>query len=169
MSCTSCKFLKIHDFIFPDMTKTMECTKYNKHLGFTNKKWQPEKINFVYECNIVNKTNQKVKIVAKNKMQESEKIGVFRHAPTDKYFVRVNDGGVYTIIATVSTFQEAEYIWEMFKNRLSYVKGIYWEKRRNAWVAKVWDKERKRYEYIVQSKHYMKCLEELRLYKGEKK
>lgn len=38
MDCKECIWFKIYDFIFPDGTKTMTCEKYNKHLGFTNKK-----------------------------------------------------------------------------------------------------------------------------------
>lgn len=38
MNCKKCTWIKVYDFKFPDGTKTIACEKYNKHLGFTNKK-----------------------------------------------------------------------------------------------------------------------------------
>ena len=72
MDCKECIWFKIYDFIFPDGIKTMTCEKYNKHLGFTNKKGQVVKVKHIAECrgqaNTINSSKGETEIIT-NKYQ----------------------------------------------------------------------------------------------------
>lgn len=52
MDCKGCIWFKIYDYKFPDDTKTIGCEKYNKHLGFTNKKGQVKNVKPINECEL---------------------------------------------------------------------------------------------------------------------
>lgn len=54
----------------------------------------------------------------------------------------------------------------MFKERKSFVKNLIWDKRKQRWVAREYDKSLKRYIYITQSKHFSEALKKLVDFKG---
>lgn len=54
----------------------------------------------------------------------------------------------------------------MFKERKSFVKNIIWDKRKQRWVAREYDKSLKRYIYITQSKYFSETLKKLVDFKG---
>ena len=113
MDCKECIWFKIYDFIFPDGTKTMTCEKYNKHLGFTNKRGQVEKFKRIDEC------RRNINAIRPTEGTEivTNKEGICFVSESKKYQVNVNDGGIYCFIAATITNERAEQIFKMFKER----------------------------------------------------
>ncbi|MDY4500797.1 MAG: hypothetical protein SPE36_02615 [Lactobacillus johnsonii] len=162
MDCKECIWFKIYDFIFPDGTKTMTCEKYNKHLGFTNKRGQVEKFKRIDEC------RRNINAIRPTEGTEivTNKEGICFDSESKKYKVKVNDGGIYCFIAATKTKERAEQILKMFKERKSFVKNIIWNKRKQRWVAREYDKNLKRYIHITQSKYFSETLKKLVDFKG---
>ena len=163
MDCKSCRWAKIYDYEFPEGTKTIACEKYNKHLGFTNKKGQVVKVKHIAECrgqaNTINSSKGETEII-------TNKAGIYFNEKTKKYEVKVNDNGKYCNIATTTSKERALQVLEMFKAKKSFVSGIYWETSRGSWVCRVYDKNLKRYVYLKQSKYFTETLKALSEFKG---
>lgn len=161
MDCKKCIWFKIHEYKFPDGTKTITCEKYNKHLGFTNKRGQVNKIKDI-GCNKVKDEFSKCEvepIINQN--------GVFYNMKTTKYDVKVNDHDRYSVIATVDSVKEAKEILELFKVKKSYIPYIFWEKKSKRWLCKVWDSKKKKGIYVAQSKYFAEAIKKLDEYKKE--
>lgn len=162
MDCNNCKWLKIYNYKFPDGTKTIACEKYNKHLGFTNKKGEVVRVKHIEECrgkaNTIHLSKSGAEII-------TDKEGIYFNPKTKKYEVKVNDSGRYCFIAAARTEERAKQILKMFKEKKSFVSNISWITDRQRWVCRVYDKNLKRYIYVIQTKYFSEALEKLNEFK----
>lgn len=79
MECKECKWIEISNYKFKDKTRSVVCIKYNKFLGFTNKKGQVVEVKQVNECS----TNGS--IIRKIETHEKKKSGVVGITWSDRY------------------------------------------------------------------------------------
>lgn len=154
MDCKNCKWLKIYGYKFPDGTKTIGCEKYNKHLGFTNKKGQVTKTKHLIECK-----GEDHKAITKE--------GVYFDSTINKYKVVINDNGRIVDIANVDSLDEGKQIISMFKMKLSYFPYIYWRKGRERWVSSIYDEKSNKQIHLIQTKYYSEALKKVKEFKGD--
>lgn len=121
-----------------------------------------KKIKHIDEC----RKNINTTLLTEGTEIIANKEGIYFDSESKKYKVKVNDGGIYCFIAATKTEERAEQILKMFKERKSFVKNIIWDKRKQRWVAREYDKSIKRYIYITQSKHFSEALKKLVDFKG---
>lgn len=152
MGCKECEFIKVYDFIFPDGTKTIECLKFTKHLGFTNKKGQVKKVNSVAECKLNCKVVEVEPIV--NYDYEDTTSEVLRRG--DNYVVEVFENNVKSVIFTSKYEREVKNKLEMFRMKKSWITGITYNRRHKRWVAKIYIGKQK-YKQVGTFKSFMEA------------
>lgn len=165
MDCKSCKWLKIYDYKFPDDTKTIGCEKYNKHLGFTNKKGQVKNVKPINECEL-NRTTINEMTGIEEDDDSTGRVILFK----GRWAVEVDEAEKRNIIFTSKDKAEAIEKLAMFKSKRSWIKGISYTKRYKKWIAKIY-LEKFKYKQIGTFKTFYeakKALKEANNYLKEK-
>lgn len=154
MSCKNCEFIRVYEFIFPDGTKTIECLKFNKHLGFTNEKGQVKKIKPVVEC----------KFNCLRVKENIEVVGNINGAVLKRglnWVVEVLEDNVKSVIFTSKVKNEAENKLDMWSRRKSWIKGISYDYKKKRWNVRIYISTGK-VKYVGSYRSFMEAKRALR-------
>lgn len=154
MDCKSCKWLKIYDYKFHDGTKTITCEKYNKHLGFTNKKGQVNGVSAISECEF---NNYPRKIEVKKETPLTGRLVFIRN----RWNVEVEENGSVNIIYSSKYKHDAMEKLELFRNRKSWITGICYARMYKSWTVKIYVKNKK-FKHIGTYKTFFEAKKALR-------
>lgn len=131
MDCKSCKWLKIYDYQFEDGTKTITCEKYNRHLGFTNKKGQVKEVKAVSECEF---NNYPRKLEVKTETPLTARLVLIR----GRWSVEAEENGSVDIIYSSKNKEDAMEKLELFRNKKSWITGICYARAYKSWTVKIY-------------------------------
>lgn len=131
MDCKSCKWLKIYDYKFPDGSKTIACEKYNKHLGFTNKKGQVNGVKSVSECEF---NNYPRKLEVKTETPLTARLVLIR----GRWSVEAEEDASVDIIYSSKNKEDAMEKLELFRNKKSWITGICYSRAYKSWTVKIY-------------------------------
>lgn len=131
MNCKKCTWIKVYDFKFPDGTKTIACEKYNKHLGFTNKKGQVKGVKAVSECEF---NNYPRKDEVKIEIPLTARLVLIR----GRWSVKAEENGSVDIIYSSKNKEDAMEKLELFRNKKSWITGICYARAYKSWTVKIY-------------------------------
>lgn len=131
MACKSCKWLKIHEYEFPDGTKTITCEKYNRHLAFTDKKGQVREVKAVSECEF---NNYPRKLEVKTETPLTARLVLIK----GRWSVEVEENGSVDIIYSSKNKEDAMEKLELFRNKKSWITGICYARAYKSWTVKIY-------------------------------
>ena len=124
MNCEKCKYIKMHDRVYSDGTRSLTCTKYKTFLGFIDENNILDKRN-ISECSGIHIFTKNEKYVDRPKFAEHGKCrrgavkdvpkGITYHRRDKKYEVRFSYKGKYTYLGRCSDLEEAKKILENWK------------------------------------------------------
>ena len=162
MGCINCKWFLINRYVFEDGTRTCECTKHNRFLGFTDKNGAVKELKRIDYCpnTILNNPGNNEEDEKRNLPKD------IHYSPKSKtYFVTAYNGEKVIRLGTFNTLEKAIKIKEMYRDKKSWIRGVSWDKTNNVWIAQFWDKVKKKPIRVGQYKDIKEAARKLEEFK----